>query len=277
MPGAAKRAPEPRRECGRTPVAYAMHTARLKDSPIGDEILPADGARHLSISHFLDFAFAFAASIVRACRAFDALRPHARCTARAKTERIVQRHLAAAAGVRGHVDALLADKPCALVARIHALIAVHGAASIACCAALVAHAARALLALDPTTQRAIARRSGGVHFKRCKGRERFFFICAVIAQFFSMTESIAATSEDPEPITLFEFLDFEFHFEMAAHIQCAMTDLVDLRRTDPVRYKEAALHVIRMVSQPCQFYIMQKGMQQKLAREKRLGTSTASQ
>ena len=113
--------------------------------------------------------------MVRACRAFDALRPHSRCTDRAKTEGVVQRHLAAGAGVRGHVDALLADKPCALVARIHALIAVHGAAFIACCAALNAHAARAVVALGPTTQRAIARRSGGVHFKRCKGRERVFF------------------------------------------------------------------------------------------------------
>ena len=152
-----------------------MHAARLKGRLIGDEILPADGARHLSICHFLDFAFALATSMVRACRAFDALRPHARCTDRAKTEGVAQRVLAAGAGVRCHVDALLADKPCAFVARIHALIAVHGVAFIACCAALVAHAARALVALGPTTPRAIARRSGGVHFKRCKGRERVFF------------------------------------------------------------------------------------------------------
>ena len=63
------------------------------------------------------------------------------------------------------------------VARIHALKALHGAAIVACCAALVAHAARALAALGRTTQRAIARWRGYVHFKREEeGRENFFFI-----------------------------------------------------------------------------------------------------
>jgi hypothetical protein len=75
-----------------------------------------------------------------------------------------------------------------------------------------------------------------------------------------MTEPNVAASEDPDPIFLFEFLDFEFHFEMATHIQCEMRYLVNLRRTDPARYKEAAMHVVRIVSPACQFYIMQKGM-----------------
>tara|TARA_B110000046_G_scaffold80636_1_gene88902 strand:+ start:124 stop:294 length:171 start_codon:yes stop_codon:yes gene_type:complete len=56
-----------------------------------------------------------------------------------------------------------------------------------------------------------------------------------------------------------------------------MGDLVNLRRRDPTRYMEAAVHVIKVVSAPCQFYIMQKGMEQKISREKRLTTSTASQ
>jgi hypothetical protein len=92
-----------------------------------------------------------------------------------------------------------------------------------------------------------------------------------------MTEPNAPTSEDTGPITLLEFLDFEFHFEMATHICCDMGDLVNLRRTNPARYKEAAMHVTKIVSAPCQFYIMQKGMERRIAREMHPNTNTASQ
>ena len=53
--------------------------------------------------------------------AFDALHPHGQHTPRAKTKGVVQRHLAAGAGLCGHIDALLAQQRRALVARIHAL------------------------------------------------------------------------------------------------------------------------------------------------------------
>ena len=92
-----------------------------------------------------------------------------------------------------------------------------------------------------------------------------------------MTEpnTSATSSLDVEPITLFEFLDFEFHFEMATHIGCQMADLVNLRKNDRSRYSEAAKHVIRVVTPACQFYIMQQGMQHKMAREKLLATNAA--
>lgn len=86
-----------------------------------------------------------------------------------------------------------------------------------------------------------------------------------------MTEPNA---EDPEPIPLFEFLHFEFHFEMAAHIQCEIRDLVNLRKTDPTRYKTAAMHIFNVVSGPCRAYLLQKGMEQYNC-EKRLATTTA--
>ena len=87
----------------------------------------------------------------------------------------------------------------------------------------------------------------------------------------------AGSSVEAEPITLFEFLTFEFNFEMAAYIGCEMDGIANLRRNDPVRYNEAAKHVIRVVTPACQLYIMQKAMRQKMAREKLLATSTASQ
>ena len=174
MAVATKRASHPRSECGRTRVAHAMQAARLKGRLVV-EILPAYGTRHLCTTHLLAFAFALVTSM-RACLAFDTIHPHAQHTPRAKTDGVVQRHLAAGAGLCGHVDAFLAQQRRALVARIHALKALEGAAIVACCAALVTHVTRALAAPCDTTHYAIARRGGGGHFEREEGREHFFFI-----------------------------------------------------------------------------------------------------
>tara|TARA_B110001450_G_scaffold252641_4_gene274777 strand:- start:2875 stop:3159 length:285 start_codon:yes stop_codon:yes gene_type:complete len=87
----------------------------------------------------------------------------------------------------------------------------------------------------------------------------------------------AGGSLDPEPITLFEFLDFEFHFEMAKYMGCKMGDLVNLRKSEAGHYKEAAMNVLRLVTPACRVYIAQKVVQQKEAREKLLATSAASQ
>lgn len=111
-----------------------------------------------------------------ACLAFDTIHPYAQHTLCAKTEGVVQKHLAAGAGLRGHVYALLAQERRALVARVHTLKTLRGAAIVACCAALAADVSRALVALRGTTQGAIARRGGNVHFKRDKERENHFFL-----------------------------------------------------------------------------------------------------
>lgn len=173
MAVAAKWAPHPRTHCGCARVAYAMQATRLKGGLIV-KILPTYGTRHLRIRHLLAFAFALAASM-RACLAFDALHPHAQHTPRAKTEGIVERHIAAGAGLRGHVDACFAQQRRTLVARIHALEALDGAAFVTCCAAFATHATHALAAPRGTAHDAIAVRNGSVHFKREEGREDFFF------------------------------------------------------------------------------------------------------
>ena len=83
-----------------------------------------------------------------------------------------------------------------------------------------------------------------------------------------MELKVGADSNAPEPIALFEFLDFEFRFEMATLLRCDMDYLVTIKRNEPTRYKEAAMNVFRVVSPACQLYIEHKGMQQKMAREK---------
>lgn len=63
-------------------------------------------------------------------------------------------------------------------------------------------------------------------------------------------------------LTLGEILEFEFYFEVAAYLDCDMfTDLARLKRTNSVKFRLAAKHVLQTIVSPaCRAYIEMRVM-----------------
>jgi hypothetical protein len=60
-------------------------------------------------------------------------------------------------------------------------------------------------------------------------------------------------------LTVAEFLEFELYFECAQYLQCVPSDLPALKQREPLRFQQAARHIIKNVVSPqCRRHVQDK-------------------
>ena len=62
-----------------------------------------------------------------------------------------------------------------------------------------------------------------------------------------------------DDLTVAEFLETEFYFEVASYLDCTPQRLFELKKTDPTRFASAAKHVLmHVVTDWCRQHILNK-------------------
>lgn len=75
------------------------------------------------------------------------------------------------------------------------------------------------------------------------------------------------TSIAVQDITVADFLEGEFFFEMKKYLGCDSTNLKLLKTQDPNAYRSAARHVLdNVVTSQCAWHIMDKGRRVRMER-----------